>query len=96
MPVQLETVVVRNNKPMSVQVDNDLVILNMAGDNYIALDEIGRRIWSLLDKPVPVDALCRQLSEEFDSNLEEILQDVLPFLNELAEEGLILLPGSPS
>jgi hypothetical protein len=90
MPIQLESLVVRNDRPMSVRVDDDLVILNMAGDNYIALDAIGRRIWELLAAPLRVDELCRQLSVEFNSSQEEILEDVLPFLNELEGEGLVL------
>lgn len=91
MVVELDSIVVRNDQPMSVRVDDDLVILNMAGDNYIALDDIGRRIWDLLETPRQVDDLCRQLAGEFSEDQMTIEDDVLPFLNELASERLVLL-----
>lgn len=94
MAIEMDTVVVRNDQPMNVQVDDDLVILNMAGDNYIALDDIGRRIWVLLESPSQVADLCRQLGQEFDGDEAVIAGDVLNFLNELQGEGLLIIGDS--
>ncbi len=94
MAIDMNTIVVRNDQPMSVRVDDDLVILNMAGDNYIALDDIGRRIWTLLQLPQQVNDLCRQLSQEFDGDEAVISSDVLAFLSELESEGLVLVSES--
>ena len=51
MPIGLNTRIVRNENQMSAPADNEIVILNMAKNNYISLDEIGRFIRDLLAEP---------------------------------------------
>lgn len=91
MPNTIESTsrVTRSRDLLSTPVDHELVILNLKRDNYLGLDEIGRRIWELLETPQLVEELCHRLSQEFDAVPETIRADVLPFLNELAAEGLV-------
>jgi hypothetical protein len=89
MPIELTTRIVRTQEVMTAPIDQEVVIFNLASNNYVNLDEIGRRIWDLLDTPRRADDLCRQLSQEFDATPEQIAADVLPFLNELQAENLI-------
>jgi hypothetical protein len=89
MAIESISTVVRTAGIMTAPVDTEIVLLNMTGNNYISLDAIGRRIWELLEEPVVVDELCRQLGTEFEATQEEIRSDVLPFLTELEREGLV-------
>lgn len=88
------TTIERNGEHLSTPVDDDLVILNLPRDVYIALDPIGRRIWEMLDAPLTVAELCARLVQEFDSTAEQITTDVLAFLGEMAEEELIRVAGN--
>ena len=89
MPIELSSLVVRGEGLMSAPIDKEIVILNMAKNNYVGLDDIGRRIWGLLEKPIRVDELCAQLSRDFEATREQIIADVTPFLEELAREGIV-------
>lgn len=89
MAIEATSRVVRTEGMMTAPVDNEIVILNMKGNNYISLDAIGRRIWELLETPVAVADLCQQLMTEFEATEEQIAADVLPFLTELEREGLV-------
>ena len=89
MPLGLSSVVTRTGGLMEAAVDQEIVILNMATDHYVGLDEIGRRIWELLEGPRRVDDLCQQLSKEFDAGPDQIAADVLPYLAELEREKLV-------
>ncbi len=89
MSVELSTRVVRFSELMSAPVDKEIVILSLASNHYVGLDEIGRRVWELLEQPRRVDELCRQLTREFDATEEQIAGDVLPFLGQLENEGLV-------
>ncbi len=91
MTFEATSTIERDGAAMTAPVDDELVILNMAGNNYVSLDAIGRRIWDLLETPCRVDALCLQLSEEFEATPEQIEADVLPFLQELSKDGLVRL-----
>jgi hypothetical protein len=87
--MNLKTKIARAEGLMGTTVDEELVLLNMAHDNYVGLDAIGRRIWELLETPRRIDDLCRQLSEEFEGAPEDIQADVLAFLKELAAEDMV-------
>ena len=89
MVIGLTSRVVRAEGAMSSPVDEDVVILNMAGNNYISLDAIGRRIWDLLETSIRVDELCRQLEREFAATQDQIIADVLPFLAALEKDGIV-------
>ena len=85
----LDSVVVRTPGKMSAPVNQDIVIFNPAGDNYVGLDEIGRRVWELLVVPVKANDLCARVAREFEGDPNEIAADVLAFVGELAAEGLV-------
>lgn len=89
MSILLSDTVQRDDKLMAAAIDDELVILSMAGNNYLALDPIGRRIWELLEEPSRVDELCCLLSKEYNATIEEISADVVPFLSELSSEGIV-------
>jgi hypothetical protein len=89
MVIESTSRVVRTEGIMTAPVDDEIVLLNMKGNNYISLDAIGRRIWELLETPIAVNELCQQLAEEFEGTQEQICADVLSFLAELEQEGLV-------
>ena len=89
MSIESTAIIARAGDLASNAIDEDLVILNLNRDNYIALDAIGRRIWELIESPRRVDDLCRQLALEFDGPPERITADVLRFLHELEQESMI-------
>ena len=91
MSIELNSLIVRGKNILSTPIDNELVILNIVKNNYVGLDEIGLRIWELLEKPIRVNELCNQLSREFDATPEQIIEDTIPFLADLDDEGLVNL-----
>lgn len=93
MVIELISQVMRTEGIMTAPVDKEIVLLNMQGNNYISLDEIGCRIWELLEKPVSVQELCARLGTEFEGTQEQICTDVLLFLTELESEGLVRVVG---
>ena len=74
---------------MTTPLDGEVVILNPARDNYVGLDDIGRRVWDLLAVPNRVRSLCLQVTKEFHGDPRQISADILAFLNELAADGLV-------
>jgi hypothetical protein len=93
MPLTPISVVHRTGGLMSTPLGQDIVILNPATDNYVGLDEIGRRVWDLLATPGEVKDLCLQVTREYQGDAQEITADLMIFLNELASDGLIDVAG---
>ena len=89
MTIELSSTVVRLEGLMSAEIDQDIVILGLVSNNYIALDEIGRSIWDLLEIPRTVVEMCGLLSQKYAGEVEQIQTDTLLFLAELEKEGLV-------
>lgn len=89
MPLTSDSVVKRTSGLMTTPLHDEIVILNPLRDNYIGLDEIGRRIWDLLTGPTRIDRLCQQVAQEYQGDPLQIPADLIAFLNELHGEGLL-------
>jgi Coenzyme PQQ synthesis protein D (PqqD) len=87
--VDLQSLIARNEELLSAPVDRDLVFLNTASNSYVALDEIGRRVWELLEHPRRIADLIGELSKEFEGSPDAIGADVQAFLQELEREGMV-------
>ena len=83
------SIVKRTDGLMSTRVEQEIYILNPVRDQYTGLDEVGRRIWDLLETGTRVDSLRDRLVQEFEGDPQEIAADVMEFLNELQGEGLL-------
>jgi hypothetical protein len=87
--LKLDSVIVRNDDVPSAPVDREIVFLNARLERYVALDEIGRRIWDLIAAPISIGALVDQLEREFAAPPGTIAADVIMFVSELEGEGMV-------
>ena len=67
----------------------ELVILGLKDGVYYGLEEVGARVWELLQRPVAVSAIRDALVEEFDVAPERCGRDLVKLLTDLAKRGLI-------
>lgn len=95
MTIEPRTVVVAVAGLLTAPVDDEIVILNPGRDNYVGLNAIGRAVWDLIEQPCAVAELCRTLSRDFDATPGQIAADLLPFLAEMAEEGIARVIAAP-
>jgi len=58
-------------------------------DAIYTLNEVGSRIWQLIDGPTPVEQIARHISEEFDVSASQAAEETSAFLTELHTIGLI-------
>lgn len=87
--IDVQTVVARNDEPVSIDVDDTVVMMSILQGKYYGLDTIGTRIWELIAQPQSVASVCDALRDEFDVDEETCRRDVLDFVRELAGEQLV-------
>lgn len=87
----LNSTIKRAGDLVSCDLDGETALMSVENGKYYGLDPIGSRIWVLLEQARPVADLCAQLLEEFEVEPAQCRQDVLAFLQELAEDNLIMV-----
>ena len=86
----MATVVQHCEGVLAAPVDGDVVLLRPGEEHYVALDDVGRRVWELAERPRPLAELLATLRAEFDDPEGRIEGDVLAFVRELCDEGLLV------
>jgi coenzyme PQQ synthesis protein D (PqqD) len=69
--------------------NDELVLLNIERGRCYGMNRIGTRIWQELSEPVVVSNLINQLQLEYRDNSASSEREILDFLQDLADEGLI-------
>lgn len=80
----------RNPDLLFSDMDGETVMMSIQNGEYYGLDEVGSRIWQLLEKPESAETLTEKLIEDYEVTRENCLSDVMEFLNILAEKHLII------
>jgi len=80
----------RNPDLIFSDMDGETVMMSIQNGEYYGLDEVGSRIWQLLENPESAETLTQKLIEEYEVPQETCLSDVMEFLNILAEKQLIV------
>ena len=58
-------------------------------DAIYTFNEVGSRIWSLLERPTTINAIAAVVSQEYDAPPEQVTTDLLEWLDSLRTKGLI-------
>lgn len=87
--ITMDTVVAVGPDQVSVDLESESVILHAPSGTYFGLDEVGKRIWQLLQSPIATRRIHETLLAEFDVEPEQCRTDLLTFLSQLESEGLL-------
>lgn len=72
-------------------VADESVLLDLASENYLGLDEVGTRIWQLINDGETMRSVVATLLEEYDTDEETLVRDLDNLLGDLQTQGLIKL-----
>ena len=94
VPVSDRATVVAASDLLASEFGDELIILNLRDGVYYGLEDVGTRIWQLLQRPISVPALRDALVTEFEVDPVRCEHDVRILLAELADKGLVEIRGT--
>jgi hypothetical protein len=80
--------VVLSPDAMFQEIGGEGVILDLASSTYFGLDEVGVRLWQLLQVNPDLQAACDTLLSEYEVESAQLEQDLLKLVAQLDEAGL--------
>ena len=88
-PFAPTTTIVRSPDQVSGDLDGKVVLLSIENGEYYNMNEVGSRIWALLEKPTTVAALVDQLLAEFEVDRLTCEKETADFLEQLQRDRLL-------
>lgn len=85
----LESIVTRSTAPLAAKLQDDTVLMSLERGNYYCVSDTAEAIWERLASPTRIGDLCAALASEYGIAQEQVISDTMPFLDQLAAEGLI-------
>jgi len=92
--LEMDSVVVATDEHVSSTLDDEEVILDLASGTYYGLNPVGQRVWSFIQSPQTVLAVCDHIQDAFDVERDRVEQDVVALLNDMLSEKLVRIRNS--
>jgi hypothetical protein len=90
MSITLGTTLNRDGEILYAPVGTEeAVMMSVAAGRYYGLNAVASRIWELLDSPKTIAQVCTRLSEEFEVDAQTFEAEVLKFVQDLIDNGLV-------
>jgi hypothetical protein len=75
---------------------DEMVIMSVRNSRVFSLNPTANRIWSAADGATPLrEIVARTLVSEFDVDADTAYRDAVELVEELAQEGILLLADHP-
>lgn len=71
------------------ELDGEAVMLDLETEKYYGLDEVGTRMWELLDEHGDVEKVIGLLLEEYEVAEDQLRTDMGELISQFAEHGLV-------
>jgi hypothetical protein len=81
--------VVASKGPVSSELAGEIVILDLKSGTYYGLNEVGARIWELIQEPRTVGQIRNVIVTEYDVGTDQCEQDIVLLLQEMVAKGLV-------
>lgn len=87
--IEERAILTASKDQVSVELDGESVILNTKTGIYYGLENVGARIWGLIQKPITAHQIKDTILKEFDVESDCCERDLLSLLSQLSAQGLM-------
>lgn len=87
--ISLRTSVTVSSDAVSRDLEGEAVILNLASGTYFGLNEVGTRVWALIQQHKSLDRVFEVMREEYEVPAERLERDLVELVEQLRAKGLV-------
>lgn len=87
--ISLENIVTQKNGLDATDMDGEIVMMDIEKGKYYSFNEVGSRIWNIIEKPIMVKQIVSILLDEFEVDEKTCETSVFSFLSGIYNDELI-------
>lgn len=76
------------------ELNGELVLLNLANEEYFGLDDVGNAMWSALKETGSVQIAYDRLLEHYDVDPQQLKQDFLNLIEQFVKHDLVKITST--
>lgn len=92
--MDLNQVITLSPDVISQEVSGETVLLDLNSENYFGLDEVGTRIWQLIESSGKLQDIYDTLLAEYEVEADQLLEDMEQLLTDIEKAGLVTLQAA--
>jgi hypothetical protein len=92
-PIADSTILVADRDVLAAEFPSEFVLLNVRDGMYYSLEDVGARVWTILQAPIAVGALRDRIAAEYDVDPTRCGSDIASLIGDLVNRGLVELCG---
>ncbi|EEB79479.1 hypothetical protein GPB2148_2410 [marine gamma proteobacterium HTCC2148] len=92
--MDLNQVVTLSPDVISQEVSGETVLLDLNSEHYFGLDEVGTRIWQLIDSSGNLQEIYDTMLSEYEVEADQLLEDMTQLLGDIEKAGLVALKAA--
>ena len=89
MSIPLSSNISISSEVLAQEVDGETVLLDLQSESYFGLDEVGTRIWQLLQEHNELQKVFDTLLEEYDVEEKQLGNDLDELIKKLSDAKLV-------
>jgi hypothetical protein len=78
---------------LAAYVGEELVMMSAESGDYLGLNEVGAKVWEIIEQPRALPDICAALASEFETTPQTCRPEVEAFLTELEARGAVVQGG---
>lgn len=90
MPLTLDDAIRRGDEHVETGIDDETLMMSIQQGNYYSVDGSAQRIWQLIEGSTKVRDVLDALVATYDVEPDQCKTELVSFLDELLENGLIV------
>ncbi|MEP5567624.1 MAG: PqqD family protein [Halioglobus sp.] len=92
--MDLNQVVTLSPDVISQEVSGETVLLDLNSENYFGLDEVGTRIWQLIESSGNLQEIYDTMLNEYEVDADQLLEDMEQLVVDIEKAGLVSLKAA--
>ena len=85
----LDQIITISPDVLAQEVNDEIVLLDLKTEQYLGLNEVGARVWQLLEEGVVLEQIYNKLLEEYDVDKELLKIDLNDLITNMSKEGIV-------
>jgi len=82
-------VIARKEDWLSARVGDEIMMMNVERGEYLGMNDVGARIWELIEMPSDIATICATLVREFEVSPETCEIQVRSFVADMEKHGVV-------